>query len=134
MYICSILRQKDRISQCCLQPYPVECRLYMLCKIELHFCVILREKEFPTADFIKKVLSVYNHSKTTIYLSLSAHVAKSTFFMKSPVPACFQRCSLGLRESREGSWFPKCSWDHKSTLPIIRFNPLLFFSSLFLYY
>ena len=38
-----------------------------------------------TADFIKKVLSVYTHSMTTIYLSLSAQVAKSTFFMKSPV-------------------------------------------------
>ena len=38
-----------------------------------------------TADFIKKVLSVYTHSVTTIYLSLSAQVAKSTFFMKSPV-------------------------------------------------
>jgi len=38
-----------------------------------------------TADFIKKVLSVYTNSMTTIYLSLSAQVAKSTFFMKSPV-------------------------------------------------
>ena len=38
-----------------------------------------------TAGFIKKVLSVYTHSMTTIYLSLSAQVAKSTFFMKSPV-------------------------------------------------
>ena len=38
-----------------------------------------------TADFIKKVLSVYTHSKTTIYLSLSAQVVKGTFFMKSPV-------------------------------------------------
>ena len=37
------------------------------------------------AYFIKKVLSVYTHSMTTIYLSLSAQVAKSTFFMKSPV-------------------------------------------------
>ena len=32
-----------------------------------------------TADFIKKVLSVYTHATTTIYLSLSAQVAKSTF-------------------------------------------------------
>ena len=39
----------------------------------------------PTAYFIKKVLSVYSNSMTTIYLSLSAQVAKSTFFMKSPV-------------------------------------------------
>ena len=38
-----------------------------------------------TADFIKKVLSVYTHSMKTIYLSLSAQVAKSTFFMKYPV-------------------------------------------------
>ena len=38
-----------------------------------------------TADFIKKVLSLYTNSMTTIYLSLSAQVAKSTFFMKSPV-------------------------------------------------
>ena len=48
-----------------------------------------------TADFIKKVLSLYTHSMTTIYLSLSAQVAKSTFFMKSSVaksmvwPPCF---------------------------------------------
>ena len=39
-----------------------------------------------TADFIKKVLTVYSHSMTTIYRSLSAQVAKSTFFMKSRVP------------------------------------------------
>ena len=39
-----------------------------------------------TADFIKKVLSVYTPSITTIYLSLSArYLAKSTFFMKSPL-------------------------------------------------
>ena len=38
-----------------------------------------------TADFIKNVLSVYSHSMTTIYLSLSAQVAKSTYFMKYPV-------------------------------------------------
>ena len=38
-----------------------------------------------TAGFIKKVLSVYTHSMTTIYLSQSTQVAKSTFFMKSPV-------------------------------------------------
>ena len=36
-------------------------------------------------DFMKKVLSVYTHSMTTIYLSLSAQVAISTFFMKSPL-------------------------------------------------
>ena len=35
-----------------------------------------------TADFINKVQgSVFTHSMTTIYLSLSAQVAKSTFFM-----------------------------------------------------
>ena len=38
-----------------------------------------------TADFIKKVLSVYTHSMATIYLSLGAQVAKSTFFMKPPI-------------------------------------------------
>ena len=32
-----------------------------------------------TADFIKKVISVYTHSMTTIYLSLGAQVANSTF-------------------------------------------------------
>ena len=37
---------------------------------------------YPQIIIIKKVLSVYTHS---IYLSLSAQVAKSTFFMKSPV-------------------------------------------------
>ena len=41
--------------------------------------------EAGTADFIKKVLSVYTHSMTTIYLSLGTQVAKSTFFMKFPV-------------------------------------------------
>ena len=35
----------------------------------------------PTGGFMKKVLSVYTHSMTTIYLSLSAQVAISTFFM-----------------------------------------------------
>ena len=34
---------------------------------------------------MKKVLSVYTHSLTTIYLSLSAQVAVSTFFMKFPL-------------------------------------------------
>jgi len=34
---------------------------------------------------MKKILSVYTHSMTTIYLSLSAQVAISTFFMKSPL-------------------------------------------------
>ena len=38
-----------------------------------------------TTEFIKKVLSVYTHSMATISLSLSVQVAKSTFFMKSPV-------------------------------------------------
>ena len=38
-----------------------------------------------TADFLKKILSVYTHAMKTIYLSLSAQVAISTFFMKSPV-------------------------------------------------
>ena len=38
-----------------------------------------------TADFIIKVLGVYTSSMETINLSLSAQVAKSTFFMKSPV-------------------------------------------------
>ena len=37
-----------------------------------------------TADFIKKVLSVYTHSMTTFYLSLGAQVAKN-IVMKSPV-------------------------------------------------
>ena len=40
---------------------------------------------FNTGGFMKKVLSVYTHSMTTIYLSLSAQVAISTFFMKSPL-------------------------------------------------
>ena len=38
-----------------------------------------------TADFIKKVLPVYTHAMKTLYLSLSAQVDISTFFMKSPV-------------------------------------------------
>ena len=53
-------------------------------------------RKFPTlflstADFIKKVLGVYTHSKATIYLSLSAQVAESTFFMKSPVYDLFNK-------------------------------------------
>ena len=43
-----------------------------------------------TAYFLKKVLSVYTHSMTTIYLSLSTQVARSTFFMKSPVFIWYQ--------------------------------------------
>ena len=43
--------------------------------------------QYATADFIEKVLSVYTHSMTTIYQSMSAEVAKSTFFMKSLVEA-----------------------------------------------
>ena len=38
-----------------------------------------------TADFIEKVLGVYNHSMETIYPSLSAQVAVGTFLMKSQV-------------------------------------------------
>ena len=38
-----------------------------------------------TAEFIKKVLLMYTNSMATIYLSLSAQVAKSIFFMKSPI-------------------------------------------------
>ena len=34
-----------------------------------------------TANFIKKASSVYTHLMSTIYLSLSTQVAKSTFFM-----------------------------------------------------
>ena len=37
-----------------------------------------------TGDF--KVPSVYTHSMTTIYLSLSAQVAEGTICRKSPVP------------------------------------------------
>ena len=40
---------------------------------------------FSYSWFHKKVLSVYTNSTTIIYLSLSAQLAKSTFFMKSPV-------------------------------------------------
>ena len=42
-------------------------------------------RKVATGGFMKKVLSVYTHSMTTIYLSLSAQVAISTFFMKSPL-------------------------------------------------
>ena len=60
----------------------------MLC---LLLVVVVKDKVQPvqllsaTDDFIKNVLSVYTHSMMTIYLSQSAQVAKSTFFMKSPV-------------------------------------------------
>ena len=61
---------------------------FYLCSVLQPFCVnhfISISSHFSTADFIKKVLSVYTNSMTTIYLSLSTQVAKSTFFMKSPV-------------------------------------------------
>ena len=61
------------------------------------------------ADFIKKVLSVYTHSMTTIFLSLSAQVAiKSTFFMKSPVT--LRERYLSLWWERWQLWAP----DHTS--------------------
>ena len=62
--------------------------LAVLCPAFLKSIIFLKltgGNRASTADFIKKVLSVYTHSMTTIYLSLSAQVAKSTFFMKSPV-------------------------------------------------
>ena len=43
-----------------------------------------QKSKVGTADFRKKVLSVYTHSTKTIYLSLSAQVAKSTFFHEIP--------------------------------------------------
>ena len=46
---------------------------------------IMQTQVASTGGFMKKVLSVYTHSMTTIYLSLSAQVAISTFFMKSPL-------------------------------------------------
>ena len=58
-----------------------------------------------TADFIKKVLSVYTHSMTTIFLSLSVQVAKSTFFMKSPV-AGGTFFVKSPDQSSEGPWKP----------------------------
>ena len=40
---------------------------------------------YDTADFMKKVPSVYTHAMETIYLSLSAQVAEGTVFRKLPV-------------------------------------------------
>ena len=54
---------------------------------------LAESREQGTGGFMKKVLSVYTHSMTTIYLSLSAQVAISTFFMKSPLGK-FQQCIL----------------------------------------
>ena len=51
-----------------------------------------KKNSLDTGGFMKKVLSVYNHSLTTIYLSLSAQVAISTFFMKSPVSEIVKLC------------------------------------------
>ena len=47
--------------------------------------ILRRHTDAHTADFMKKVPTVYTHSMKTIYLSLSAQVAEGTFFMKSPV-------------------------------------------------
>ena len=81
-----------------------------------------------TADFIKKVLSVYTHSRTTIYLSLSAQVAKNTFFMKSPVafmifPIWLQSPSfkIELALARTSQLVPSSyNWD--STYVVVRLN------------
>ena len=70
-----------------------------------------------TADFIKKVLSVYSHSMTTIYLSLSAQVAKSTFFMKSLVPYYNMHIMYF-------SFFPSSGPDGSSTLCTAQRVPL----------
>ena len=51
-------------------------------KFTLQKMVLKKQKN--TADFIKKALSVYTHSMTTFYLSLSAQVANSTFFHEIP--------------------------------------------------
>ena len=66
-------------------------------------CSLLALEEEGTADFIKKVLSVYTHSMTTIYLSLSAQVARITFFMKSPVAvkAVIYSMKLGANHAKK---------------------------------
>ena len=76
------------------------CRKGMLALSNFSYVILFMKSDYCdkrwisiTADFIKKVLSVYTHSMTTIYLSLSAQVARSTFFMKSPVPVWF--CCIG---------------------------------------
>ena len=47
--------------------------------------MMIEYKYVNTGGFMKKVLSVCTHSMMTIYLSLSAQVAISTLFMKSPL-------------------------------------------------
>ena len=77
-----------RFSSGSKQTLGVEGDIYIIKEVIKDFFVLKLLGFFegnPTAYFIKKVLSVYTHSMTTIYLSLSAQVAKSTFFMKSPV-------------------------------------------------
>ena len=60
----------------------------LICFVSLRIIIL------DTADFIKKkVLSVYSHSMATIYLSLIAQVAKSTFLLQSPL-----YCILHQRE------------------------------------
>jgi len=48
-------------------------------------CIKVKNTSKTTADFMKKVPSVYTNSMKTIYLSLSAQVAEWTIFRKSPV-------------------------------------------------
>ena len=50
-----------------------------------------------TADFMKKVPSVYTHSMGTIHLSLSALVAEGTVFRKCQVPYSIS-LALGSRK------------------------------------
>ena len=75
-------------------------RLFIMFNIRLLLTVLICifGSKLSTADFIKKVLSVYTQSMTTIDLSLSAQVAKSTFFMKSPVYYYNKIFSISFKE------------------------------------
>ena len=81
----NLKKKSKNIFFCCWQgvtPFLLTCpQLICLFFIDAFPYLFL----YSTADFIKKVLSVYTHSMTTLYLSLSVQVANSTFFMKSTV-------------------------------------------------
>ena len=68
------------------RPFQSFCLLWNV--LDRENLILLREVRCTSPDFIKKVFSVYIHSMATIYPSLSAQVAKSTLFMKSPVSKC----------------------------------------------
>ena len=85
------------IESCIMKGGPVKSNSFQVLITIFHNCITLRGVNFKenfhssepvyiyTADFMKKVPSVYTPSMKTIYLSLSAQVAEETIFKRPPV-------------------------------------------------